>query len=96
MKTNLTYAILAAAMLTLIGAAADAAEPPLRLANILPDPMVLQRDKAARIAAVIADLRQSDKDLHSRRGGNPEIDKKLAKLEAALKAVEAEIDKLAN
>ena len=32
MKANLTYAILAAAMLTLIGAA-DAAEPTLRMAN---------------------------------------------------------------
>ena len=50
--------------------------------------------KAARIAAVIGDLRQIDKDLHSRRGGNPEIDKKLIALEAALKEVEAEIEKL--
>jgi len=58
------------------------------------NPRGLFRSKAARIAAVIADIKRTEAELFRRRGGNPEIDKKLATLEAALRGVEAEIDKL--
>ncbi len=51
-------------------------------------------NKVARISAVIEDIKQAEVTLFARRGGNPQIDKELEKLEAALKQVEAEIGKL--
>ena len=66
------------------------------LGKVEKSPRGLLANKAARIAAVIADIKRIETDLFRKRGGNPEIDKKLAKLEAALKSVETEIGKLEN
>jgi len=57
-------------------------------------PERLLQSKAARIAAVVEDIQRAEAELFRRRGGNPEIDKKLEKLLAALQEVNAEIGKL--
>ena len=59
-------------------------------------PMRLLKSKAARIAAVVEDIKRAEAQLFRKRGGNPEIDKKLEKLQAALEEVNAEIDKLGS
>jgi len=57
-------------------------------------PKNLLKAKAARITAIVEDIKQAEADLFRKRGGNAEIDKKLAIVQAALEDVHAEIDKL--
>jgi len=57
-------------------------------------PRKVLQSKATRIAHVIDDIRAAEQELFRKRGGNPEIDKKLEALGELLREVEAELDKL--